>query len=132
MTDTLSAARDQLFDLYTSSADGAPNPALAAVNVGRVYDHEPLEYSSRLAVTVSAVALTPSDFEVRVRAYRQVVSADGDVGLGHDEVIAATDALDALNKTTSYQNPSRWDIGFDLDTGAYVSETTLSIPRDVL
>ncbi|NBW16457.1 MAG: hypothetical protein EBR82_51600 [Caulobacteraceae bacterium] len=128
MSQTIKSARDQIVSLFTTGT--LPNATLAAVGVGAVYDCEPTSYSSRLAVTVQGSSVTPTAYNIRVRAYRQVISADGDAQLGHNEILDTVNALDTLTKSSAYQGPSSWDISFDLDTGAYVAETTLEVPRD--
>ena len=113
-----------LTDLYTHLT------ATAMTGVSKVYDHEPgaIKAEDR-SVTVSCAGITPDDFQLAVRIYVKVSDARNAQDRIYDLVQVVDARLGQRVGNVTPWGPSRWDIGYDADSGAHIAQTLLDAGR---
>lgn len=130
MAASLAAARDALYELLATDADGSPTPELLGLGVERVYKYEPIRTEARLAVVIVAEGMTPTEYVLAVTIYRGLSKNDIDGDAAQRDIDDVVMVVDQLIGEAAVYGPSIFTIRYDRELGQFLAETRLEAPRE--
>lgn len=123
--------QNTLAELFALLADGDGNPvaSLAALDVSKVYPHEPgaSGWLHPCSVTLFPSAIEPTDWTITTRVY-----VDGSLtpAVAQDFLIDVPVAVGDLLAAGQGYGPDRWALGWADELGCYIAASEVMVGRE--